>query len=122
MPIAKQQTKWPFLCMAIYFSTTLPYHLYEQTATFKVEAYNHLSEKTIVGGEHFIAAITTPQGFTQRVDASDHRDGSYSFSYRPCIEGLHHMVVTLRGAPVAQSPYSINVRLGRCVLPHKDGY
>ncbi|OQR76395.1 tripartite motif-containing protein 71-like [Tropilaelaps mercedesae] len=84
-----------------------------QTATFKVEAYNHLSEKTIVGGEHFIAAITTPQGFTQRVDASDHRDGSYSFSYRPCTEGLHRMVITLRGAPVAQSPYNINVRLGR---------
>lgn len=84
-----------------------------QSASFKVEAHNHLNEKTMVGGEHFTVSITTPQGFMQKVDTTDHRDGSYSFSYRPCTEGVHEISLTLRGAAVASSPYKINVRLGR---------
>ncbi|XP_028966854.1 E3 ubiquitin-protein ligase TRIM71 [Galendromus occidentalis] len=102
---------FPMYCKV--FGEALKGAVVGQSATFKVEAHNHLNEKTMVGGEHFTVSITTPQGFMQKVDTTDHRDGSYSFSYRPCTEGVHEISLTLRGAAVASSPYKINVRLGR---------
>ena len=54
--------------------------------------------------------ITGPKGDKVVAPVKDNGDGTYRVDYTPERGGPTKIAVTLRGKPVANSPYTINVR------------
>lgn len=66
------------------------------------------------GGEKFDVAVKGPDGKPIKKDpeVKDNGDGTYTVEYAPEEAGPHVVEVTLKGEPVAASPYNIEVEEG----------
>ena len=61
------------------------------------------------GGRGKVAAtVQTPEGPIE-CTVDDNKDGTYSCSYIPTVEGTYDVNVTFNGSPVGNSPYHVNV-------------
>jgi hypothetical protein len=63
------------------------------------------------GGDPFQVMITGPNGPVPAT-TTDNGDGTYTVNYEPQDHGDHVIAVTLRGKPVANSPYTVAVKEG----------
>jgi len=63
------------------------------------------------GGDPFLVTINGPNGPVP-AHTTDNGDGTYTVDYEPEDHGNHLIAVTLRGKPVANSPYNVNVKEG----------
>ncbi|KAJ8881480.1 hypothetical protein PR048_017961 [Dryococelus australis] len=83
-------------------------------AAFTVHTKDHLGEPKVCGSDHVVATVAGPgQSGTYYADIVDQEDGTYSVSYRPTVEGLHAIHVTIRGRPILCSPFHVHVHTPR---------
>jgi len=78
-----------------------------QDAPFTIEAINRLGDKITTGGDAFQVTVTGPNNRKLDAPVKDNGDGTHSVSYKPVDYGEHTVAVTLNGAPVAKSPYTV---------------
>lgn len=80
-------------------------------ATFTIEAVNRLGNRITMGGAPFLLMVEGPYDDADPTDVkiTDNDDGTYTGSYLPVLHGAHIVKVELKGAPVASSPYDVNV-------------
>lgn len=90
-------------------------------APFTIESRNRLGDLIPVGGHPYVVAVTDPYGEKLPCDVLDNQNGTYSCTYNPIDPGDHTVSVTLNGAPVAQSPYTVNITESMSFAsPHKS--
>jgi len=66
-------------------------------------------------------AVNDPYGEKLHCDIHDNRDGTYTCTYNPVDPGEHLVAITLGNAPIAKSPYKVNIEESmRFASPHKS--
>jgi len=78
---------------------------------FTIEARGTDGNPMGKGGDPFQVKITGPKGNVPAT-VTDNGDGTYRVDYAPEDAGNHKIEVTLKEKPVANSPYTVNVREG----------
>lgn len=82
--------------------------------SFIVQCKDHLGEPRATSlGDSVQVFIQAPDRQLYRVDVCDQRDGTYSVSYCPPLDGVYVLSVLVNGQHVAQSPFQVQVRSGR---------
>ena len=77
---------------------------------FKIIAKDVLGNPITTGGEPFQVVVEQPDKTPlDTVQVKDNGDGTYDVSYEPKTDGPHVVSVTLKDAPVAQSPYTVDI-------------
>jgi filamin len=78
---------------------------------FTIQAKDRNGNNMNKGGDPWEVKIQGPDG---PVDANvkDNGDGTYTVDYAPKSPGKHRIDVTLKGAPVQKSPFTVNVKEG----------
>ena len=66
-----------------------------------------------MGGDPIIGIVEGPNAVSYRADMEDRQNGTYSFTYRPQVEGRHTILVLIRGRHIHGSPFTVMVRSGR---------
>ncbi|XP_063223040.1 E3 ubiquitin-protein ligase TRIM71-like [Bacillus rossius redtenbacheri] len=85
-----------------------------RVAAFAVHAKDHLGEPRARGSDHVVTTVAGPgRSGSCYADVVDHEDGTYGVSYRPLVEGLHTVHVTIRGRPILGSPFHVRVHTPR---------
>jgi filamin len=79
---------------------------------FTVQARDILGQDIKEGGAPFQAIVKAPDGTDIPAPVTDNKDGTYTVNYEPKVDGPHQVAVELEGKPVAQSPYTVNVKKG----------
>jgi len=79
---------------------------------FTIEARDTKDQPKKTGGDPFDVKIKGPNGRDVPADIVDNGDGTYTVNFAPNDAGAHTIDVGLKGRPVANSPYHINVREG----------
>mmetsp|Transcript_10165 Transcript_10165/g.31272 ORF Transcript_10165/g.31272 Transcript_10165/m.31272 type:complete len:485 (+) Transcript_10165:1724-3178(+) len=76
-----------------------------------IQSRNQVGKLQTTGGDRFQVELV--QG-TKNIPSRlvDNQDGTYTVYYTPALSGLYQMHVTLAGAPIANSPFRIEVRAG----------
>ncbi|XP_033118581.1 E3 ubiquitin-protein ligase TRIM71-like [Anneissia japonica] len=82
-------------------------------STFLVHARDHNGEASFAGGEPVVVVVHGPDGGIYSADVLDRENGTYLISYRLQSEGPHSVSVTIRGRHIRESPFTVNVRIGR---------
>jgi filamin len=85
---------------------------------FTIESRDRDGAKVPRGGDKYDVKVQGPSGPVP-AQIKDNGDGSYKVTYAPNEAGQHRIDVTLRGKPVAKSPYHVNVKEG--ADHHKSG-
>mmetsp|Transcript_17569 Transcript_17569/g.24381 ORF Transcript_17569/g.24381 Transcript_17569/m.24381 type:complete len:756 (-) Transcript_17569:39-2306(-) len=80
-----------------------------QPAHFTIESRNKNGDRLKDGGDPFQVKVTGPYNYDVPVTVADNKDGTYSVTYNPIDHGEHKVEITLHGAPVADSPYTVGV-------------
>jgi filamin len=75
---------------------------------FTIEARDPEGAKVNRGGDPFDVKVQGPSGPVP-AKLKDNGDGTYRVEYAPEEAGPHRIDVTLKGKPVAKSPYHVNV-------------
>jgi filamin len=78
---------------------------------FTIEARDRKGNPVPRGGDPFEVKIQGPRGAVP-AEVVDNGNGTYTVNYAPEDAGQHRIDVTLKNKPVANSPYSVNVREG----------
>jgi len=78
---------------------------------FNIEARGTDGQPMKQGGDPFQVKIAGPNGDVP-AKVTDNGDGTYRVDYAPQDAGKHRIDVTLKDKPVANSPYTVNVREG----------
>ena len=78
-----------------------------------------MGERSEEGGEPFLVSISGPSLVSSNV--RDNGDGTYTVEHKAQASGTYRVTVTLHGAAVAQSPFTLAVHAARpdatqCVL------
>jgi len=79
--------------------------------TFTIQARDKNGNDMKKGGDPFDVKINGPNGPVP-AKVKDNDDGTYTVDYKPEDAGKHRVDVTLKGVPVAKSPYNVNVKEG----------
>ncbi|XP_054722067.1 E3 ubiquitin-protein ligase TRIM71-like [Uloborus diversus] len=82
-------------------------------STFLVQIKDYLGELQVVGGDALCAGVQAPDGTSVNAHVIDRQNGTYAVCYIPEVVGQHTISVLLRGMHVQQSPFHVNVRMGR---------
>lgn len=82
-------------------------------STFLVQVKDYLGELQVVGGDALYAAVTSPDGTSCKAHVIDRQNGTYAVCYIPEVVGQHTVSVLLRGMHIQNSPFHVNVRMGR---------
>ncbi|XP_070574370.1 E3 ubiquitin-protein ligase TRIM71-like [Ptychodera flava] len=82
-------------------------------ALFMVQAKDHQGEPRCIGGDQVNVIVQGPEGGLYHAEVIDRQNGTYTVSYRPQVEGEHHISVTLRGKHIVDSPFKVQVKSGR---------
>jgi len=80
-----------------------------QPAVFTIEARDRLGQRIKTGGDPFKVAVNGPYNRDVEVQVKDNHDGTHTVTYHPIDHGKHQVNITLNGAPVAKSPYNVNI-------------
>jgi len=78
---------------------------------FNIESYGTDGQPMRKGGDPYVVKVSGPKGEVPH-KVTDNGDGTYRVDYAPSDAGQTRIDVTLRDKPVADSPYTINVREG----------
>eukprot|EP01114_Cavostelium_apophysatum_P014354 TRINITY_DN369_c0_g1_i1.p1 TRINITY_DN369_c0_g1~~TRINITY_DN369_c0_g1_i1.p1 ORF type:complete len:755 (+),score=260.59 TRINITY_DN369_c0_g1_i1:68-2332(+) len=78
---------------------------------FTVESRDKHGNRMPTGGDPFEVKVQGPNGPVPAT-IKDNGDGTYKVDYKPNDAGKHRIDVTLKGQPVAKSPYTVNVKEG----------
>jgi len=78
---------------------------------FTIESRDRDGNKVPRGGDKYEVKVQGPSGPVP-AQIKDNGDGTYKVTYAPEEAGQHRIDVTLRGKPVAKSPYHVNVKEG----------
>ena len=84
-----------------------------KSAMFIVQAKDHHGENRCTGGDTPHVVIQTPEGVFLRGEVFDRQNGTYAVTYRPQVEGIHVVSVTIRGQQIKDSPFHVDVKKGR---------
>lgn len=84
-----------------------------KSAMFIVQAKDHHGENRCTGGDTPHVVIQTPDGLFLRGEVFDRQNGTYAVTYRPQVEGIHLVSVTIRGQQIKDSPFRVDVKKGR---------
>lgn len=84
-----------------------------KSAMFVVQAKDHHGENRCTGGDNLQVVTQSPDGLFSRGDIFDRQNGTYAVSYRPQLEGVHVVSVTIRGQHIRDSPFHVDVKKGR---------
>lgn len=79
--------------------------------TFTIQAKDGKGNNMKNGGDPFEVKIKGPKGDVP-ANMKDNGDGTYTVGYKPEDAGNHRLDVTLRGQPIAKSPYNVVVKEG----------
>ncbi|GBL73928.1 E3 ubiquitin-protein ligase TRIM71 [Araneus ventricosus] len=82
-------------------------------STFLVQVKDYLGELQVVGGDALYASVQAPDGSNCKAHVIDRQNGAYAVCYIPEVVGQHTISVLLRGMHIQQSPFHVNVRMGR---------
>jgi len=102
-----------FAPTSIAFGDGIKRALCNHLATFTVHVKDHQGDPRLVGGDPIIGIVEGPNGVSYRADMEDRQNGTYSFTYRPQVEGRHTILVLIRGRHIHGSPFTVMVRSGR---------
>eukprot|EP00111_Clytia_hemisphaerica_P020558 TCONS_00060546-protein len=102
---------YPPLCTAI--GEGLRRGICGKASMFTVIAKDHQGANRCVGGDVVRVSITSPDGREMVGEIYDRQNGNYSVTYRPQCEGEHIINVTIRGQPIMDSPFKLQIKLGR---------
>jgi filamin len=80
-----------------------------EPATFTIEAHDRLGQRIKTGGDPFKVDVKGPYNRDIEAKVRDNHDGTHTVSYVPIDNGKHTVAVTLNGAHVAKSPYTVGV-------------
>jgi len=78
---------------------------------FNIESRDRNGQPVRKGGDPFEVKIQGPKGDVPAT-VHDNGDGTYRVDYAPQDAGNHVIKVELKNKPVAQSPYTVNVKEG----------
>jgi filamin len=81
-----------------------------EPGVFTIEAYDRLGQRIRTGGDPFQVAVKGPYNRDVDVKVQDNKDGTHTVTYVPIDKGTHTVAVTLNGAHVAKSPYTVQVQ------------
>ena len=84
-----------------------------KSAVFIVQAKDHHGENRCTGGDNPQVVIQSPDSLFSRGEIFDRQNGTYVVSYRPQVEGVHVVSVTIRGQHIKDSPFHVDVKKGR---------
>jgi len=82
-------------------------------ARFIVVLKDQLRERRTVGGEVPTVSVVGPDGRIVRRSIFDCQNGTYRVVWKPSIVGEHFINVTVKDIHIQQSPFRVNVRMGR---------
>ncbi|XP_015905207.1 E3 ubiquitin-protein ligase TRIM71-like [Parasteatoda tepidariorum] len=82
-------------------------------STFLVQVKDYLGELQVVGGDILSVNVQSPDGTNCKAHVIDRQNGTYAICYAPEVVGQHVISVLLRGMHIQQSPFHVNVRMGR---------
>lgn len=78
---------------------------------FTIEARTPSGQPLGKGGDPFEVTVNGPNGDVP-AEVTDNGDGTYSVTYAPEDAGNHKVQVNLKGSPVANAPYNVDVKEG----------
>lgn len=84
-----------------------------KSAMFIVQAKDHHGENRCTGGDNIQVIIQSPDGLFSRGEIFDRQNGTYTVTYRPQVEGVHVVSVTIRGQHIKDSPFHVHAKTGR---------
>ena len=102
-----------FAPTSVAFGDGIKRALCNHMAGLTVHVKDHQGDPRLVGGDPIVAVVEGPNGISYRADVEDRQNGTYSFTYRPQVEGRHMITVLIRGRHIHGSPFSVVVRSGR---------
>jgi len=102
-----------FAPTSVAFGDGIKRALCNHVAGLTVHVKDHQGDARLVGGDPIVAIVDGPNGISYRADVEDRQNGTYSFTYRPQVEGRHMITVLIRGRHIHGSPFSVLVRSGR---------
>jgi len=76
---------------------------------FTIESVNKLGNRIKQGGTPFEVVVDGPYNTKIPCKVKDNNDGTYACEYLPVDKGPHTVNVNLKGKPVADSPYKLDV-------------
>jgi len=79
---------------------------------FTIEAVGTDGKRMPKGGDPFTVKVTGPKGENVPANITDNGDGTYRVDYAPENAGPTRIDVGLKDKPVANSPYTVNVKEG----------
>eukprot|EP00794_Sanderia_malayensis_P018920 gene18920-20824_t len=84
-----------------------------KTGMFTVIAKDHQGSNRCIGGDIVRVTVEDPERKRFNGEVFDRQNGNYTVTYRPQCEGEHLIYVSIRGQPIMDSPFRVNVRQGR---------
>ena len=102
---------YPPLCSAV--GEGLLRAIKNKIGMFTVIAKDHQGSNRCIGGDIVRVMVEDPEGNRFNGEVFDRQNGNYTVTYRPQVEGDHIIVVSIRGQPIQDSPFSVSVRQGR---------
>eukprot|EP00112_Aurelia_sp_Birch-Aquarium-sp1_P016051 Seg3600.2 transcript_id=Seg3600.2/GoldUCD/mRNA.D3Y31 product="E3 ubiquitin-protein ligase TRIM71" protein_id=Seg3600.2/GoldUCD/D3Y31 len=102
---------YPPLCSAV--GEGLLRAIRNKVGMFTVIAKDHQGSNRCIGGDIVRVMVEDPEGRRFLGDVFDRQNGNYTVTYRPQAEGEHFIYVSIRGQPIMDSPFRVNVRQGR---------
>lgn len=83
-----------------------------EPTSFTITAKDKSGNLVPRGGEKFDVKISTSNGYPVDSQIKDNKDGTYTVTYQPLAPGKTTIAVNLNGAPVGNSPVSLDVEAG----------
>ncbi|XP_065064507.1 E3 ubiquitin-protein ligase TRIM71-like [Rhopilema esculentum] len=102
---------YPPLCSAV--GEGLLRGIRNKLGMFTVIAKDHQGSARCIGGDVVRVVIEDPNGRRFAGEVFDRQNGNYTVTYRPQVEGEHTIYASIRGQPIMDSPFRVNVRQGR---------
>lgn len=102
---------YPPLCSAV--GEGLLRAIRNKVGMFTVIAKDHQASNRCIGGDIVRVIVEDPNGRRFQGDVCDRQNGNYTVTYRPQVEGEHLIYASIRGQPIMDSPFKVNVRQGR---------
>lgn len=102
---------YPPLCSAV--GEGLLRAIRNKVGLFTVIAKDHQASNRCIGGDIVRVMIEDPNGRRFPGEVFDRQNGNYTVTYRPQVEGEHLIYASIRGQPIMDSPFKVNVRQGR---------
>ncbi|CAN2389723.1 E3 ubiquitin protein ligase [Pristimantis euphronides] len=87
-----------------------------KVASFTIIAYDHDGEACLAGGDLITVLLMGPDGNLFAVEITDQMNGTYLVSYRPQLEGEHHISVMVCNQHIENSPFKVLVKSSRCYV------